>query len=128
MDDIKKILAYHIKTYRGKNGQTQEELAFCAGISTAHLARIERERANITLKTVEQIAKGLQVPVDALFRPVDDGEMPQAGKADIGRYIGLLEKLNPAQKKMLQDILIQFIMLLQRENGREEESCHDNNI
>ena len=44
-----------------------EELAFRADINKNYLSDVERGTRNLSLKAIEKIAKGLIVPIDALF-------------------------------------------------------------
>lgn len=46
---------------------SQEQLAFDAGLSRSHVGMIERAEKNVTLSTVENLAKGLEVDVKELF-------------------------------------------------------------
>lgn len=46
---------------------SQEQLAFDAGLSRSHVGMIERAEKNVTLSTVENLAKGLDVEVKELF-------------------------------------------------------------
>ena len=44
-----------------------EELAFRADINKNYLSDVERGVRNLSLKSIETIANGLNVPIDALF-------------------------------------------------------------
>ena len=44
-----------------------EELAFRADINKNYLSDVERGTRNLSLKSIDKIAKGLNVPIDALF-------------------------------------------------------------
>ncbi len=67
MSDIAKFLGLRIRELRNQRRMSQEELAFQAGISAAHLGQIERATKNPTVDTVGKIASALGVPVVALF-------------------------------------------------------------
>lgn len=64
-------LANALRGLRLARGQTQEDLAHYAGITTAALARIERGRANPTWTTVRRIAKALDVTMVELCSAVE---------------------------------------------------------
>ena len=67
MSDILAVLGRNIKYYRSKLGMTQEELAQKADINRSYLAGLERGRRNTTIKTLEALAKALDVsPMDLL--------------------------------------------------------------
>ena len=61
-------MKFNIKELRQKSGMTQEELAKKAGISRATIAMYENNTAdNITVKTLESLAKALSCHVTDLF-------------------------------------------------------------
>ncbi len=59
-------LAITIRRLREQLGQTQEDLAHRARITTAALGRIERGTANPRWTTVKQIANALHIPAHEL--------------------------------------------------------------
>ncbi len=67
MDDILKTLGKNIKYYRTKLGLTQVELAELSRVYRSHLAGIETGSLNPSVKTVEKLAKALDVSVSDLF-------------------------------------------------------------
>ena len=44
-----------------------EELAFRSNINRNYLSDVERGKRNLSLKAIDKIAKGLNVPIYALF-------------------------------------------------------------
>jgi transcriptional regulator with XRE-family HTH domain len=64
-------LASTLRSLRLERGQTQEDLAHHAGITTAALARIERGQANPTWITVRCIADALDVSLAKLGASVE---------------------------------------------------------
>ncbi len=71
MNNIISTLAKNIKYHRAKLGLTQEELAKKAGVNRAHLANIEREALNPSVKTIDKLAKALGVPASALLQSAE---------------------------------------------------------
>lgn len=67
MSNIAKQLGLRIRELRSAQRMSQEELAFKAGISPAHLGQIERAMKNPTVDTVGKIAAALDTPVSSLF-------------------------------------------------------------
>lgn len=67
MHEIATQLGQRIRELRNGQHMSQEELAFKAGISPAHLGQIERALKNPTVDTVAKIASALDVPIAALF-------------------------------------------------------------
>jgi CheY-like chemotaxis protein/DNA-binding XRE family transcriptional regulator len=70
--DVKKGFGLALKTWRGKSGLSQEELAWRAGLHRSYVADIERGARNASLKTIEKLAKALKVSLSTLFQPLGD--------------------------------------------------------
>ena len=66
-----KALAITLRRLREERGQTQETVAFYAGITTASLARIELGQSNPAWSTVRKIAKALGVSLGDLSAAVE---------------------------------------------------------
>jgi len=62
------LLARQVVRLRRVVGWTQEELASAAGLSRSYIGDIERQKRNITLKTLEKIAQALNVECSDLLR------------------------------------------------------------
>ncbi len=71
MTDILTVLAKNIKYYRAKLGLTQEDLARISGVNRSHLASIEREALNTSIKTIDKLANALGVSTADLLKPLD---------------------------------------------------------
>lgn len=67
MKDILKVIADNVKRYRQLRGLTQEDLAFKIGISESYIGKIETARQSFSIITLNKIAKGLEVPPQALL-------------------------------------------------------------
>lgn len=67
MDNVTKLLGKRIRSIRISLGINQEELAFKAGISAAHLGQIERGLKSPTITTIDKIAKALNITLPILF-------------------------------------------------------------
>ena len=52
---------------RKERGLSQEELAFCAGISRSYMGVIERGEKSPSIDTIAKVAKGLKVSIGDLF-------------------------------------------------------------
>lgn len=65
--DILVSLGKRIQTVREKAGFTQERLEEKTGVNTKYISAIERGQKNVTIKTLEKIAKGLNVELYELF-------------------------------------------------------------
>jgi transcriptional regulator with XRE-family HTH domain len=64
-------LAAAVRHLRQRGGQTQEDLAHHAELTTSALARIERGKANPTWTTTRRIALALGVSLEELGRVVE---------------------------------------------------------
>lgn len=58
---IRKRFARRVRKLREATGLTQEKFAAEAGLDRAYYGRIERGLGNVTLDTIETIARGLGV-------------------------------------------------------------------
>lgn len=64
-----------LRLLRRKNGMTQEELSFRAGISTSQVARIEAGTLNTTISTIVCISRAMEIDPGLffeMFRTADD--------------------------------------------------------
>ncbi len=59
-------IAAVIKEQRKKQGLSQAQLAEAAGLSTAYISLLEREKQSPTLGSLEKISEVLKVPVPIL--------------------------------------------------------------
>lgn len=57
-----------VKKWRINKKMTQEELAFEAKISVAHISKIENGQSNVMLDSICKIAKGLGISVSELVK------------------------------------------------------------
>ena len=67
MNGLYKQLGEKVKKARTKAGFTQEELANKAGLHRTYIAGIETGRRNISVKSLEKIAKALDVKTNDLL-------------------------------------------------------------
>jgi transcriptional regulator with XRE-family HTH domain len=65
------LLASTLRRLRQERSQTQEDLAYNAGITVAALARIERGQANPRWTTVRSIASALDIGLGELGEEVE---------------------------------------------------------
>jgi transcriptional regulator with XRE-family HTH domain len=66
---IRHRVAHNIKDIRHYHGLSQEALAAQAGVSRAHMGRLENGANSATLDTVESMAKALRIDPFVLFLP-----------------------------------------------------------
>jgi transcriptional regulator with XRE-family HTH domain len=58
----------HVRKLRSQRDMTLEELAYASDIELSQVHRIEKGRTNLSLSTVEAIAKGLNISIAELLR------------------------------------------------------------
>jgi len=61
------VLAGNLQVYRRVKGLSQEELAERCGLHRTYIGSIEREERNVTLSTLEVLAKSLGTTVPELL-------------------------------------------------------------
>ena len=66
--DILLVLAKNLKKLRLMKNISQEELAELCNLHRTYIGAIERAERNITLKSLESIAKGLEVSTIELLK------------------------------------------------------------
>ena len=77
--DLKLRFGSSIKMWRGRLGISQEELAGRAGLHRTYVSDIERGARNVSLESVEKLARALKVSVTTLFgtsEKSDNGDSP----------------------------------------------------
>ena len=67
MEDILINFGVRVRNLRKISKLSIEELAFRSDINKNYLSDVERGKRNWSLKAIEKIAKGLNVPIEALF-------------------------------------------------------------
>ena len=103
MSDIAKELGLRIRQLRNEKHMSQEELAFKAGISPAHLGQIERAVKNPTIDTIAKVSSALDVPVAVLFSAEHIISAPQ--NLTIGKINAQLIDMNEEDQKDILRII-----------------------
>ena len=63
------IFANNVRKYRNEKGLSQEALADLAGLHRTYISAVERERRNISIENIENIAAALDIDAYRLFTP-----------------------------------------------------------
>ena len=71
MDDLQHRLGERIRELRTSLGETQESFADKVGLHRNYMGAIERGEQNITIKTLQIVARGLNTSVSKLFAGLD---------------------------------------------------------
>jgi transcriptional regulator with XRE-family HTH domain len=75
---LKAVLAENLRQFRKTQGYSQEELASRCELHRTYIGSVEREERNVSLSTLEVLAKALGVSVPELLtkRVENDGKAP----------------------------------------------------
>ena len=65
--DVKKPFGTSVRTWRGRLGISQEELAGRAGLHRTYICDVERGARNVTLQSIEKLALALEISVSTLL-------------------------------------------------------------
>lgn len=65
--NLQVLFGNKVAELRKARNLSQEQLSFEANLTRSHVGMIERAEKNITLTTIENLAKGLGVDVKTLF-------------------------------------------------------------
>ncbi len=65
---LQKRLAVQVRLYRERRGMTAEQLADKVGVRADYIQALERAERNITLRTLEAIARVLRTPAERLLK------------------------------------------------------------
>ncbi|MGZ9719104.1 helix-turn-helix domain-containing protein [Rhizobium miluonense] len=69
--DVRRTIGWNLRRLRVDRGLSQERLALEAEIDRSYVGRVERGRENVTVATLEALARVLSVNVSELFAEVD---------------------------------------------------------
>lgn len=67
MDDICVVVGLNIRKKREDKGLSQEELADLSDLHRTYIGQVERGEKNLTIRSLERIAKALKVATRELF-------------------------------------------------------------
>ena len=65
--DLRDVLAENVRAYRAGQGISQDEFAARCGLHRTYIGSVERSERNVTLSTLELIAKTMGVSVPELL-------------------------------------------------------------
>ena len=85
--DLLVSLGRRIQSLREKRGLTQEKLEERTGVNTKYISAIERGQKNVTVKTLEKIAKGLDIELYQLTLLSEEPESEKVVKKAIESLI-----------------------------------------
>ncbi|HEY3863613.1 MAG TPA: response regulator [Verrucomicrobiae bacterium] len=65
--DVKKPFGASVRSWRGRLGISQQELAGRSGLHRTYICDVERGARNVSLESIEKLARALEVTTAALF-------------------------------------------------------------
>ncbi len=71
-NDVLSLLGARLKKARNDRDFTQEQLASITGLSTRHIANIEKGDVNPSFEVLSTLVKALGVSFDSIFDPGDE--------------------------------------------------------
>lgn len=105
MEQLVDIVGVNIREIRKNKKLTQEELAEKCALQTSYLAGVERGDRNITLQTLEKIAKGLEVNAKQLLELESPLIKQSLKKTDLLQmFTSYLEDKSEKEIKLIIDI------------------------
>jgi transcriptional regulator with XRE-family HTH domain len=106
------VVGDNIRKLRTKAGFTQEDLALKSGLSQGYINQLESGKRRFTQKSLESIARGLAVPLEALFKgskaamgPSASTSTPNARKKRLDKK-AFLDLLNSLPDQIVEHYLI----------------------
>jgi two-component system, response regulator len=79
---LRVLFGTRVKAERNQLGISQEELADRAGLHRTYISDIERGARNISLESIEKLAKALKISISALFADATSSGAGDAGLAE----------------------------------------------
>ena len=82
--EARALIGWNLRRLRVERGLSQERLALAAGIDRAYVGRVERGSENVTITTLEAMARAMAVQVAELLA-VPDANAPRPEPLRAGR-------------------------------------------
>jgi transcriptional regulator with XRE-family HTH domain len=120
VDEIFKDIGKKIRHIRLKQNLTQEELGEKANLHYSYIGQMERGDKVPSLKTLNKIAKALNVSLDYVLEGTKNCEESYAADDSISELIHLLKSRPPKQMEMLISIFKTIIAEFDKYEKRVE--------
>lgn len=78
--DVKKPFGSAVRRWRGRLGVSQEELAGRAGLHRTYICDVERGARNVSLESIEKLARALEISTATLFSYEPAGSQTETKK------------------------------------------------
>jgi transcriptional regulator with XRE-family HTH domain len=112
-DEVIRIIAQRFAEARKKRGFTQKELGQVAGVAQSRIFELEQGTANVTVRTLVNMARLLAVDPRSLFPdigPIEDGQLADALARirqlaeDLLRVMKAIEERSKSDGKLSEEI------------------------
>jgi XRE family transcriptional regulator, regulator of sulfur utilization len=115
--DLAQAIGERIRSLRNARGLSQMQLSERSGIHVKLLARIETGRhGNLTVRTLERLARGLSMPVHDLVRIQADGR----ANAEVSAVLALLRGVDKATRSAAVAVVRSIVRLARRRPAESE--------
>ncbi|MDE6148544.1 MAG: helix-turn-helix domain-containing protein [Ruminococcus sp.] len=105
MSKISEDFGNNIRLFRITKGLSQERLGELSELHPSYIGQIERGEKNCTLKSIEKIAKGLEIPMEQLTKDLMDINI----SIDIPPLYKQLSELSYQDQKIILEIMKKII-------------------
>lgn len=115
MDKLINSIGFHIRLLRKSKNLSQEELAFKSGVHPTYVGQIERSEKNLTISSLNQITKALEVSLEEFFSFIDpikkkDSDTTKSNEEyPYQKIIKILQDTDVDEQKMLIEIIQKLI-------------------
>ena len=116
-----KLVGSRIRQIRRYRGLTQEELADKEGFQYSYIGSVERGERNISLLTLEKIAKGLNVSSNELFNfnELNLSEIDFSKQELLRGIMKILETKNHDEIKLIQKLYLDISDFIEQKTNNE---------
>ncbi|BBI30756.1 helix-turn-helix domain-containing protein [Cohnella abietis] len=112
MEELVKRLGKRIRQLRRERKLSQEELGERSKLHTNYIGQVERGEKNLTVQTLEKIARGLNVSLEQLFRHLD----PMTTSDGTSELLELLSERSKDDKALVLSLAKSVFKWGQRKN------------
>lgn len=109
MSDLLKQIGGKIREVRIKKGLTQEDLADKSGLHSTYIGGVERGERNLTVLSLEKIAKGLDLDIRDFLERRKEKRYPTAQERVSGEIMQMLrrkdEKTLQLATRVVRDVI-----------------------
>lgn len=119
MENLSVNFSNRIRELRKSNRMSQEELAFNANISAAHLGQIERAEKSPTLGTIGKLADAFGVPIQELFTFESSTDLKNEDDVIMEKIQCHIKALSPEERRDILRIIRIFHRNVMKKDRRD---------